>query len=566
MFGLRSLLLLFVMVALLACTVEGEEYNLQNQQVSVTFFHTSDIHAKMFPWKGYLNIFDRSDGLSPVHEPFGGIARLATVLKEQRRDAKRSFYVDSGDVFQGAVDFNYFKGEVEMRAFSALGINAMAFGNHEIDMGGENLAYQVKTWANFPFLAANYIFEPPELGYAKTLLAEVVKPYTILYEKGLTVGVIGMGSVDSILSVKYQGNNLGMSVTDTYETLKTYINFLEQHVDIIILLSHLGVTDDQKVAEHVGGIDIIFGGHNHITLDPPQWISYMGDGTTPLENDPYYKAGHRTMIVHSGTNAKFLNRVDLLVENKDIIDYRYTLFPIDARVAEDGPMRTLLEPYELELKELLDLNRVIGHATAMFQRNADDGEDSPLGNLVARSMMERKFVETNFALTNSTGIRADLNAGDITEEQTYQILPFENYITTMFLTGEEILELFDYVAYRSATRGCNAQAQIAGIEVTLYCRGTDEEQCARVNSAAPCSYADPEQIFIGGVQLNRKGVYEMATNDYISRGGSGYEVLERNTTRTDTGISIRSAVTNYIEKHSPISPEDFEDNSIHLVR
>jgi 2',3'-cyclic-nucleotide 2'-phosphodiesterase (5'-nucleotidase family) len=106
-------------------------------------------------------------------------------------------------------------------------------------------------------------------------------------------------------------------------------------------------------------------------------------------------------------------------------------------------------------------------------------------------------------------------------------MPFDNSITTMFLSGREVQELLDYVSMRSTERGCQSQAQVAGIEFTMDCNPDDPHA---------------KDILINGIPLDMNGTYELATNNYIANGGSGFEVLERNTTQSDTGISIRDVV------------------------
>src|SRR6185436_3756717 len=103
------------------------------------------------------------------------------------------------------------------------------------------------------------------------------------------------------------------------------------------------------------------------------------------------------------------------------------------------------------------------------KRTAPQGGDSPLGNLVATGMWLRLGIQTDFSLTNTTGIRADINPGPLTIEQMYNVFPFDNSISKMQLSGLEVQQLFDFVARRSSRRGCTAQSQIAGARVRLNC-------------------------------------------------------------------------------------------------
>src|SRR4026208_1052913 len=100
------------------CTVERPQPNLVGQDIHLTIILTSDIHSRLFPYNFVPNTFDQDYGLLPANAPFGGIARISTLVKRIRRASPRSLWLDSGDAFQGAPVFNMFKGEAEMRALS----------------------------------------------------------------------------------------------------------------------------------------------------------------------------------------------------------------------------------------------------------------------------------------------------------------------------------------------------------------------------------------------------------------------------------------------------------------
>ena len=129
-----GLLAVIVAVYAAACLIDAEQYNLKGQDVRLTILHTSDIHSRLLPYKYVPLTSDQDLGLDPAKSPFGGIARIAYILAQERKKADRVMYVDSGDVFQGAPIFNMYKGEVEFRAMSQLHPDAMVVGNHEFDL------------------------------------------------------------------------------------------------------------------------------------------------------------------------------------------------------------------------------------------------------------------------------------------------------------------------------------------------------------------------------------------------------------------------------------------------
>jgi 5'-nucleotidase/UDP-sugar diphosphatase len=209
------------------------------------------------------------------------------------------------------------------------------------------------------------------------------------------------------------------------------------------------------------------------------------------------------------------------------------------------------------------------------RRNNSTGGDSPLGNIAADSMRKRRRVEAEVAVTNSLGIRDNLYAGVVTQEAMFNVFPFENTINIMYLSGVEMQEMFDFVAERSAERGCVSQAQISGARFTMdcaqvqindlrifcdpsdggaqkYCPKEEREghapwQCLEDVDGTRCWAHPAIDIQLNGKPLDPNGTYRIAVNDYIAKGGSGFRVLKRNTTRIETGISLRDSLIGYMQ-------------------
>ncbi len=140
----------------------------------------------------------------------------------------------------------------------------------------------------------------------------------------------------------------------------------------------------------------------------------------------------------------------------------------------------------------------------------------------------------------------------------FNVFPFENTINIMYLSGVEMQEMFDFVAERSAERGCVSQAQISGARFTMDCaqvqindlahrlrserrrrrpvlpqEGRDGHapwQCLEDLDGSRCWAHPAIDIQINGKPLDPNGTYRIAVNDYIAKGGSGFKVLKRNTT------------------------------------
>jgi 2',3'-cyclic-nucleotide 2'-phosphodiesterase (5'-nucleotidase family) len=143
----------------------------------------------------------------------------------------------------------------------------------------------------------------------------------------------------------------------------------------------------------------------------------------------------------------------------------------------------------------------------------------------------------------------------------YNVFPFENSITVMYLSGQEVQDTLDFVARKSASRGCRAQAQVSGIAFDMVCKGDcpgvdpttgdKPSACAKnvslgenCRNGMPDGPIDPAKC----APLSLTGLYRVAVNDYIAAGGSGFIVLKRNTSQQNTGISLRDALTVYLNK------------------
>jgi 5'-nucleotidase len=314
------------------------------------------------------------------------------------------------------------------------------------------------------------------------------------------------------------------------------------------------------------------------------------DGQDPAETSEKQRRHcipREVVLAHSGAFAKYVGRLDVVASNDpsdfegvegyrfspangfEIVSYDYRLFPVNENVPEDPLVRATLAPYERGLDLLTDLDLLVGYAPDGSRRFSTTGGDSPLGNLIATAMWLRLGVQTDMSLTNTTGIRADIVPGVVTVEQMFNIFPFDNSITKMQLSGFEMIELFDFVARRSSGRGCTSQVQIAGARVVLDCVKIREEGqnpglvenifIGAVEPEIPCT-ADEDcsaggDVLVGSCDLNTNrcwqpidpiASYELATSNYLAGGGSGFRVLQRNTTQFDTKIQQRDALIDFM--------------------
>ncbi|MBX7197681.1 MAG: 5'-nucleotidase C-terminal domain-containing protein, partial [Sandaracinaceae bacterium] len=448
-------------------------------QVHLTLIHTSDIHSRLFPYNLQIGQVDSGLGLgaSGSIANVGGVARISHIIGRERARAERVLHLDGGDCFQGAPIFNFYSGEAEVRALSAMGTDAMIVANHEFDRGALNLGLQLQNWADYPVLAANYLLEDPSQPGASPL-GSIIQPFTVFNLQGLKVGVIGMGNLSSITSIFEAPNRLGITPLNTREVAQFYVDLLRPTVDVIVFVTHLGLEVDEDMISNTTGIDVVLGGHNHIVLQPPKTVRDCSAHFDEAKQQYYIElasaedsagnAGETTskvrryctprdvVLEHSGAFAKYVGRLDLVLSNEpddfkddpshpydslngfEVLTHEYKLFPVTEKEPDDPIVKQTLEPYGQGLDSLANLELLVGYALDGSKRNSTTGGDSPLGNMIATAAWLRLGIQTDFALTNTTGIRADLVPGPVTVEQMFNIFPFDNSITKMQLSGVEV--------------------------------------------------------------------------------------------------------------------------------
>jgi 5'-nucleotidase len=244
---------------------------LAGDEVRLVVLHTNDTHSRIdpFPLDGGRN------------EGMGGIARRATLIKQIRARESNVLLLDSGDIFQGTPYFNFFGGEVEFKAMSAMGYDASTLGNHDFDNGIDGLV-RMLPHASFPFVSANYTVDPasPLAGKVMSHLIRQVGP--------VKVGIFGLGIDFDRLVIG--ALHEGVSYSDPILAARQQVEALRQQgCHLVICLSHLGYRyredrpSDMTLAAEVPGIDLILGGHTHTFLDAPETISHP-DGRFSIVN------------------------------------------------------------------------------------------------------------------------------------------------------------------------------------------------------------------------------------------------------------------------------------------
>lgn len=281
-----------------------------DQETKITILHTNDTHSQIDPFPAGT----RNAGM-------GGVARRASFVKQIRAENPNTLLVDGGDSFQGTPYFNFYHGELEIKAMSAIGYDVVTLGNHDFDEGVDNLIKALKN-ANFSIVSVNYNVE-------NSPLKEYVKPYVIRELAGIKIGILGLGiDFDGLVVAD---KHLGVTYQNPIEPTRQVVSELRnvKKVDLVIALSHLGYRyenepnriSDINLAKAVPGIDFIVGGHTHTFMKEPEIIKYDD--------------GKQTLIFQVGFAGINVGRVDFTFNEKKLVSWQGSIVNIDGEQASE---------------------------------------------------------------------------------------------------------------------------------------------------------------------------------------------------------------------------------------
>ena len=238
-------------------------------QPRLVILHTNDTHSHFEPLRG-----GEDTGV-------GGVVERAAFVDSVRaaHGAGKVLLLHAGDFGQGTSYFTELKGRLEPEMINALGYDCVALGNHEFDNGIEDLTERLKmVRPETKFVCANVDLSPFELG-------EYVKPYAIVQRGGMKIGVIGLESDLSTNVSKTISSR--MQQLDSVEETNRWADFLHdtEKCDMIILLSHLGYSEDQKLVPQSRWLDLVVGGHSHTFVDGMLYLKDSRGRKVPIITD-----------------------------------------------------------------------------------------------------------------------------------------------------------------------------------------------------------------------------------------------------------------------------------------
>jgi len=359
------------------------------EPVHLVILHVNDTHGRLFPYD------------LEITKDIGGIARMATQIKEIRADNKNTLVLHAGDDFsRGDPVTSCFGGEANMMAMEAVGYDAFTPGNGDFYFGVNNLIKQTSL-VKFPTLLANVVYKDKKM---------IFQPYIIKEIDGIRIAILGLGYID-----KKHPACQTLKLNDPIIVAQEYIPILRGKSDVIIALTHIGLGADKLLAEKVPDIDVIVGGHTHNLLVKPMMVPRSnGDGNV--------------VVVQAGDYGQFLGRLDLYIQSDEsgkckVVKADETIIPIDNKIKEDEGIVQLLKRYSDMLSEVLFNSKI-------------KVSNNEMGKLVAEVV--RVQTDSDFALLDIGSIQIGIKAGDVTLADVYKIHPWRNRVLIFKLTGKQI--------------------------------------------------------------------------------------------------------------------------------
>ncbi|MWD29420.1 multifunctional 2',3'-cyclic-nucleotide 2'-phosphodiesterase/5'-nucleotidase/3'-nucleotidase [Aquicoccus sp. SCR17] len=486
---------------------------------SLTILHTNDFHSRFEPISKYDSGCSAED--NEAGECFGGSARLVTAIKDARERAENSILVDGGDQFQGSLFYTYYKGKLAAEMMNKLGYEAMTVGNHEFDDGPEVLRGFVDA-IDFPILMSNADISGEEL------LKDAIRKSTVVEVGGEKIGLIGLTPQDTD-ELASPGPNVKFS--DPVAAVQGEVDKLtEEGVTKIVVLSHSGYGVDKKVAEGTTGVDVIVGGHSNTLL-----------GDMEGAEGPYPTMVGDTAIVSAYAYGKFLGELNVTFDDEGkVTEASGAPIIMDAAVTEDQATVDRIAEAAKPLDEIR--NEVVAESSAPIDgsRETCRAGECQMGSLVADAMLDRvKDQGVQIAITNGGGLRASIDAGEVTMGEVLTVLPFQNTLATFEVPGSVVVEALEN-GVSQLEEGAGRFPQVAGM---TFAFDPAAEPGSRVSD-----------VMVGGEPIDPEATYMVVSHNYMRGGGDGYKMFTDAENAYDYGPDLADVTAEYLADHTPYEP------------
>jgi NAD pyrophosphatase/5'-nucleotidase NadN len=553
--------------------------------MNMTIIHVNDTHSHLEETSTSLMLNGEKTYLS-----LGGVARMASKIKEIKEYKPDSLVLHAGDAIQGTLYFTKFQGEADFHFLNVMGFDAMVLGNHEFDLGSETVA-SFETMANFPIISGNMNIQNDP--YVTNQFPE----YMIKEIAGQKVAVFGLTTADTS-EISSPGDYISFD-SEITRANEIVAELKEQGINKIIALTHMGFHKDIHLAEAVDGIDVIVGGHSHSLLGDLEDMGLSAESAYPTHaQDP---SGNAVCVVQAWEWGKIVGVLDVSFDDnghviscagnpillagddfkrkndqgetvdvspdihQQLLDFIETNPNIDVVSPDSDVLDTLNTTYKPEI-EIFKQTVVANVPETLFHIREPgkhtSGEILMKGSLIAPHVCEamcwfpneRSGIHVDMSIQNAGGVRIDIEEGDLTVADVYTLLPFANQLVVLELTGQEILTALETGVERSS--GAFPYVGRARFSVNM-----EKPEGHRI---VQLLIKDETGSF---VPVNPEQTYMVATNAYIAGGGDGYTVMkEAKGKRQDNGFVDAEVFQAYAEHIQTLhQPQDTGVYYMHML-
>jgi 5'-nucleotidase/UDP-sugar diphosphatase len=509
------------LLAFVLCLVCLADARAGDDRIHVVVLHTNDLHGQVLPRKATWLKRDPAPMI-------GGLPRVAAYVNRVKAEAEKNgeivFVVDAGDWFQGTPEGMVDDGAGFVRAIALVGYDALCIGNHDFDHGIPNLVTILKS-TSLPAVAAN-------LDDKKTNKpVDWVPQYRIVERGGLRVAFVGLVTPATPEITHPDAKTLDFVATSV--ALERVEKELESKVDWIVPLTHEGVDDDKKLAAAHPELDLIVGGHSHTFLRTKE------NDTGKVKEDGL-RAG-KTLIVQTGSKAEAVGRVDVWLDKatKRVVESKEKLVDLDEDPKPEFANAAVMKACdELAARNEQRMKEVIGTLTATAEKSKDPLTSSAMGNLLSDAL--RAYAVADVGLMNRGGIRAELQGGPITRRDVFEVMPFDNNVVVLKMTGAELEGLV-----RNAIEGkAHSGIEVSGMTIQVL-----------VDAAGTRKLTG---IHVGDKPVDAAKVYRVVMNSFMADGGDLYiEKVPPGDKRTDDVALMREVIEKlFVDKKSVTAATD----------
>ncbi|MBI4587678.1 MAG: 5'-nucleotidase C-terminal domain-containing protein [Candidatus Rokubacteria bacterium] len=414
--------------------------------------------------------------LEPSAEGRGGVARLATRVREIRRESPHTLFALAGDTLSPSLMSALFKGRQMVEAWNLLGLDVATFGNHEFDFGPGLLRARMGE-SRFLWLSSNVLDRRSRTPFGGAR-ATWVKEF-----RGVRVGLVAV-TVPETANTSSPGPDV--EFLEPIAAAGTALASLGD-VELRVALSHLEIARDEALALP---LHAILGGHDH---------------------DPMVVPVGPTLILKAGADALTLGQVEYELGCPDRpFERRHRLHPIASSIPEAADVRDLVDRYAAALDRELD--QPVGRAeVALDGREAEvRSRETNLGDFVTDVIRER--LGADLALLNGGALRGNrfLPGGPITRRDVHALLPFGNVLALLEVGGAALTQALER-AVSAYPRPAGLFLQVSGLRFVFDPARRPGQRVLEVT--------------IGGLPLDPARAYTVALPDYLARGGDGYSMF-----------------------------------------